>query len=291
MHIGIVFPQTEIGTDPGAIRTFAEAAEELGFDHISGIDHVLGAREPHGPPWARFYTVDRQFHEPLVLFGYLSAVTRRIGFATAILILSQRQTALVAKQAAEVDVLSGGRMRLGIGIGWNALEFEALGTNFHDRGARVGEQVDLLRRLWTERTIDFEGRWHRVRDAGINPLPVQRPIPVWFGAFVDVAIRRAARIGDGLFLNPRLKPGPDAADEMARIAGHVRDAGRDPAAFGTNATIHAAAGGPETWGEHTAWWREQGATHATFRTIDAGYETLDRHLEAMRRYAADNLDR
>ena len=181
MHYGVVFPQIEIGADPVGCRDFAQAAEGLGFDGLMAYDHVLGADTSVRPGWSGWYQLEDMFHEPFVLFGHLAAVTERIRFVTGILILPQRQTALVAKQAAEVDVLSGGRMTLGIGVGWNDVEFEALGQSFRDRGRRSEEQIEVMRRLWTQESVDFDGKWHRVPAAGINPLPVQRPIPVWIG--------------------------------------------------------------------------------------------------------------
>ena len=204
MEIGAVFPQTEIGSDPGAIKEYAQAAESLGYDHIIAFDHVLGANAASRPNWSGAYRHTDSFHEPFVLFGFLAGVTERIGLVTSVIILAQRQTVLVAKQAAAVDVLSGGRLRLGIGIGWNAVEFEALGENFHDRGRRSEEQVDLLRKLWTSDLVTFEGRWHTVTDAGLNPLPIQRPIPIWFGGRAEQLLRRVARLGDGWF--PLFRP-------------------------------------------------------------------------------------
>lgn len=290
MRVGAVFPQTEIGADPAVIRDYVQAVEGLGFDHLTAIDHVLGARVPSGPPWAKFYTRERMFHEPLLLFAHLAAVTERIEFATAILILSQRQTALVAKQAAELDVLGGGRTRLGVGIGWNAVEFEALNESFRDRGRRVEEQVEVLRRLWSEDLVTFEGRWHRLSDVGINPPPVQRPIPVWFGAFEAVAIRRAARLGDGWIMNPRTPPGDEGRAAIEEFHGFAREAGRDPAGIGIDATVHAHRGSggedPERWAEEARTWEDSGATHVTFRTIDCGFEGVDGHLDALRRFRA-----
>ena len=286
MRVGAVFPQTEIGADPAVIRDYVQAVEGLGFDHLTAIDHVLGAGAPSGPPWAKFYTRERMFHEPLLLFAHLAAVTERIEFATAILILSQRQTALVAKQAAELDVLGGGRTRLGIGIGWNAVEFEALNENFRDRGRRVEEQVEVLRRLWSEDLVTFEGRWHRLSDVGINPPPVQRPIPVWFGAFEAVAIRRAARLGDGWMVNPRTPPGDEGRAAIEEFHGFAREAGRDPAGIGIDATVHAEGGDPERWAEEARTWEDSGATHVTFRTIDCGFAGVDGHLDALRRFRA-----
>ena len=224
------------------------------------------------------------FHEPLLLFAHLAAVTERIELTTAILILSQRQTALVAKQAAELDVLDGGRTRLGIGIGWNAVEFEALNENFRDRGRRVEEQVEVLRRLWSEDLVTFEGRWHRLSDVGINPPPVQRPIPVWFGAFEAVAIRRAARLGDGWLMNPRTSPGDEGRAAIEEFHGFAREAGRDPAEIGIDATVHAHGEDPARWAEDARIWEDSGASHVTFRTIDCGFSGVDEHLDALRRF-------
>ena len=181
MKLGVVFPQTEIGSDPAGVREYAQAAEAMGYNHVIAFDHVLGANAESRPGWSGAYRHTDSFHEPFVLYGFLAGVTNDIELVTAVIILPQRQTALVAKQAAAVDVLSNGRLRLGVGIGWNAVEYEALGENFGDRGRRSEEQIELMRRLWTEDLITYEGRWHKITDAGLNPLPVQQPIPVWFG--------------------------------------------------------------------------------------------------------------
>ena len=284
MKIGAVFPQTEIGADPVVIRDYVQAVEGLGFDYLTVLEHVLQARTPSGPPWAKFYTRERMFHEPLTLFSFLAAVTERIEFATAILVLSQRQTALVAKQAAELDVLCGGRLRLGVGIGWNAVEFEGLNENFHDRGRRVEEQVEVLRRLWSEDLVTFEGRWHRLSEVGINPPPVQRPIPVWFGAFEEVAIRRAARLGDGWLMNPRTACGDEGRVAIERFHGFAREAGRDPARLGIDMTVHADGDDPQAWAEQARTWESWGVTHVVFRTIDCGLAGIDDHLNALRRF-------
>src|SRR5487761_1022557 len=206
MRIGVVFPQTEIGADTGALRAYGERAEELGFSHVLASDHVVGADPAVHQGWQGAYDVTTTFREPFVMFGYLAAITS-LELVTGIIILPQRQTVLVAKQAAEVDLLTGGRFRLGVGLGWNAVEYEALGKNFTDRGRRVEEQVELLRRLWTEPTVSHRGRYERVTGAGLAPLPVQRPIPIWFGASSDRALRRAGRLADGWF--PQAAPGPE----------------------------------------------------------------------------------
>src|SRR3984885_9869785 len=195
MRIGVVFPQTEIGADAGAVRAYAEHVEGLGVTHLLAYDHVVGADPNDSPGWDGPEALHNPFHEPLVTFGYLAAVTTSLELVTGILILPQRQTVLVAKQAAEVDLLSGGRLRLGIGLGWNAVEYEALGEDFSNRGKRCEEQVDLMRKLWTEPSVTFSGSYHHVTGAGLAPLPVQRPIPVWFGASSPRALRRAGRLG------------------------------------------------------------------------------------------------
>ena len=224
MQIGVVFPQTEIGDDPAAIRDYAQAVEGLGYRHILAYDHVLGASTANRPGWRGAYTSDTPFHEPFVLFAYLAGQTRRVEFVTGVIVLPQRQTALVAKQAAELDLLSGGRLRLGVGVGWNEVEYQALGQDFHNRGARIEEQVALLRALWTEPVVTFRGRWHTVEEAGIKPLPAQRPIPVWFGATADAGIARAGRSGDGWF--PQRPPDAQARAmvEVFRTATRPRSA-------------------------------------------------------------------
>ncbi len=197
MQFGVVYPQTEFPPDPAAIKDFAQAAEALGLSHVVAYDHVVGANPNRPGGWKGPYTHESAFLEPFSLYSYMAAHTTRLGFLTGILILPQRQTTLVAKQAATLDVLSGGRLRLGIGLGWNEVEYVALGQDFHNRGRRMEEQVDVLRRLWTEPLVTYRGRWHRIEDAGLNPLPVQRPIPIWFGGTDDRALRRGARLGDG----------------------------------------------------------------------------------------------
>lgn len=288
MLLGVTFPQTEIGTDPGAIRDYAQAVEGLGFDYILAYDHVLGVDVDQRPDWNPVpgrkppYTHRSQFHEPLVLFGYLAGVAQRIGFATGVVVLGQRQTALVAKQAAEVDVLSGGRLRLGVGIGWNDAEYEALGMNFHNRGARSEEQIALLRALWTQEVVTFQGKWHKVTAAGINPLPVQRPIPIWFGGWADVVIRRVARIGDGWYVNSG--PGPRALEAVGRLRQYAKEFGRDPASIGIEGGIQLGAKPPEERAEVVSAWRSAGASHVTFNTMDSGLKTVDDHLEVLRRF-------
>ena len=221
MKLGVVFPQTEIEHSPAAIRDYAQAAEDLGYDYLLAYEHVLGANPERPGGWRGPYTHLHSFFEPFVLFSYLAGLTHRLQFTTGILILPQRQTVLVAKQAATLDALSGGRLRLGIGIGWNAIEYEALGEDFHTRGRRIEEQVELLRLLWTEPLVSFQGREHILSDAGIKPLPVQRPIPIWFGGSSDPVLRRMARLGDGWMPNPLpVDRGQTAGGDAARLSVH-----------------------------------------------------------------------
>jgi probable F420-dependent oxidoreductase len=274
MRIGVVFPQTEIGADAGAVRAYAERVEELGFRHVLAYDHVLGADPAVHPGWQGPYNLASTFHEPLVLFGFLAGITS-LELVTGIVILPQRQAVLVAKQAAEVDVLSGGRFRLGIGLGWNQVEYEALGEDFATRGRRVEEQVDLMRRLWTEPSVTYHGRDHRVTGAGLAPLPVQRPIPVWFGAQSEPAYRGAGRLADGWF--PQVPPGPRLDEARAVVERAAAEAGRDPRDIGMEGRV-SWRGSPEKLAEHTRTWHEAGATHLSVNTMGAGLAAVDDHL-------------
>ena len=283
VKLGVIFPQTEIGTDPIAIRDYAQAAESLGYEYLLAFDHVLGANAASRPGWAGSYRHTDSFHEPFVLFGYLAGVTSRIELATGIIILPQRQTALVAKQAAEVDVLSGGRLRLGIGIGWNDVEYEALGESFHNRGRRSEEQIEVMRALWTNELVTYDGRWHKITDAGICPLPVQRPIPIWFGGTADQTLRRIARLGDGWISNLR---GPDdrARDIISRLRDYARREGRDPDELGIEAWVAVRSGPAEQWAGDAAAWKELGATHISVNTMRAGFSSTQDHIDALRRF-------
>jgi probable F420-dependent oxidoreductase len=282
MQYGVVFPAPEIAPDPGAIRDYAQAVEGLGYQHLLTFDHVLGAGLAHRPDWTGPYDHTHKFHEPFVLMGFLAGVTQRLEFVTGIVILPQRETALVAKQAAEVDVLSGGRFRLGVGIGWNAVEFEALNKDFSTRGRRLAEQVEVLRKLWTTDLITYEGRDHRIQDAGINPLPVQRPIPIWGGAFRPVAVERVCRIMDGFF--PRMPLDDKTEGRMARVWEYLDRHGRDPARFGIDATVYCAGDDVDRWLRDAERWAALGATHISVQTLGQGYATWDQHLDAIRRF-------
>jgi probable F420-dependent oxidoreductase len=284
MKIGVIFPQTEIEAHPAAIRDYAQTVEGLGYDYFELYDHVLGANPERPGGWNGPYTHREAFHEPFVLFGYLAALTRRLEFVTGILILPQRQTALVAKQAAQVSLLAGGRLRLGVGIGWNAVEYEALGEDFQVRGKRIEEQVQLLRALWSQPLVTFEGTFDRIPDAGINPLPPV-PIPVWFGGDADVVLRRAARLGDGWI--PNTKPYATLKAQVEQLHGYLRTEGRDPAGFGLDIRIHANRTPQSSWAAEAAGFAALGATHVCINTMGAGFTTLDQHLDALRRFKAE----
>jgi probable F420-dependent oxidoreductase len=280
VRVGVVFPQTEIGDDPVLVRDFAQTAEGLGYTHLLVFDHVLGAGLDHRPDWRGPYSAGDAFHEPFVLFGYLAGLTARIELVTGVLVLPQRQTALVAKQAAEVDVLSGGRLRLGVGVGWNDVEYEALGEDFHDRGRRIEEQIGLLRALWTQPVVGFAGRWHRIPDAGINPLPVQRPIPVWLGGGAEPVLRRVGALGDGWF--PQMLPDDDARGMLDRLRGYAVAAGRDPDRIGVEARVERRYGEPSTWPALVEGWRAVGATHLGISTRGLGLAG-GQHIAAIER--------
>jgi len=282
MKLGAIFPQTEIGTDPGAIREYAQAVEDIGYHHLLAFDHVLGADPSHFQDQRRPYDYRSTFHEPMVLFGYLASLTQQLELVTGIIILPQRQTVLVAKQAAEVDVLSCGRLRLGIGVGWNHVEYEGLGQDFHTRGRRSEEQIALLRALWTQELVTFEGHWHKVTKAGINPLPVQRPIPIWLGGSAEPVLRRIGRLADGWF--PQMRPDEQAKEHLGRIRGYAREAGRDPTRIGIEARISINNGTPDDWANMATAWRELGATHVSVNTMGAGFQSVNQHIAALRQF-------
>jgi len=283
MKFGVVFPQTEFGNDPVAIRDFAQTAESLGYSHILAYDHVLGANPERTPPLTGPYTHRDPFHELFVLFGYMAAVTERIEFATGILILPQRQTALVAKQAATLDILCQGRQRLGLGIGWNWVEYEALNQNFRTRGRRIEEQVKVLRQLWTQPLVNFDGEWHHIPNAGINPLPIQRPIPLWFGGHADAVLRRVAEMGDGWM--PTFQNAVDARPSLDKISANLAIAGRSWQDIGLEAQIWYGDGDPDRWVSLSDDWRSSGATHLSLNTMRCGFKTPAEHLEAIQRFA------
>jgi probable F420-dependent oxidoreductase len=281
MQIGVVFPQTELGPDAGAVRAYGRRVEELGFRHVMADDHVVGADPAVHQGWSGAYDVRTTFHEPMVMFGFLAALTS-LELVTGIIILPQRQTVLVAKQAAEVDLLSGGRFRLGVGLGWNEVEYEALGQDFRTRGRRIEEQVTLMRRLWTEESVTHEGEFDRVTGAGLAPRPVQRPIPVWFGAQSERAYRRAGRLADGWF--PQVSPGPELDKAREIVSAAAREAGRDPAQLGLEGRV-SWRGDATKLAEQAGRWNDAGATHLAVNTMGAGLASLGDHLGALEQAA------
>ena len=283
MRIGVVFPQTEIGNDPAAIQEYAQTAEGLGYTHILAYDHVLGANPDRPGGFTGPYTFRTPFHEVFVLFSYLAGVTQRLELATGILILPQRQTALVAKQAASLDVLSGGRLRLGVGLGWNEVEYTSLNENFHNRGKRIEEQVLLLRRLWNEPLVDFKGNWHTIPDAGLNPLPVQRPIPIWFGGQAEPVLRRMARLADGWMTNYRSVAA--AKSDLALLDRFLEEAGRSRPEFGLEPRISYETGDPKAWEASLRAWQAEGATYLSFNTMGSGFKTPQEHIQAIQKFA------
>lgn len=283
MRIGVVFPQTEIGSDPVVIRDYAQTVEGLGFTHILAYDHVLGANPDRPEGFSGPYTYRSQFHEVFVLFSYLAGLTQRVEFVTGVLILPQRQTALVAKQAATLDVLSGGRLRLGVGLGWNKVEYIGLNENFHNRGRRIEEQVALLRRLWTEPLVGFQGQWHTIPDAGLNPLPVQGQIPIWFGGREERAIRRAARLADGWLPNQRSIA--EARPGLSMLHRFLEEAGRSRDDFGLEPRLAYDAGDPTIWEEAIRDWQAEGATHLSVNTMGSGLQTPQEHILAIQKFA------
>jgi probable F420-dependent oxidoreductase len=277
MNVGVVLPQTEIGPDVGALRAYGQGVAALGYSHLLAYDHVVGADPAVHRGWDGPYDIDTQFHEPFVLFGFLAACTP-LELVTGICILPQRPTALVAKQAAEVDLLTGGRFRLGVGIGWNAVEYEALGEDFSLRGRRIEEQVPLLRRLWTTRSVSVDGRFDHLTGVGLAPLPFQRPIPVWFGGASPRAYERMGRLADGWF--PMVRPGPDLDAARAIVADAARQAGRDPDALGMEGQV-AWKGSAADVAAGVGAWATEGATHVSINTMGASLRSVDDHLAAL----------
>jgi probable F420-dependent oxidoreductase len=291
MRIGVTFPTIEL-RDPAQVRAYAQAVEELGFTHLAAWEHVLGADLTNRPDWTGPNTMV-DVHEPLVLFGFLAAVTGRIELVTEVLALPQRQTALVAKQVAEVDVLSAGRLRLGVGLGWAEPEFRALNESFSDRGRRVDEQIGLLKSLLSQECVTFHGSWHSVEAMGIRPLPVRRPVPLWLGGHADVSLRRVAALADGWM--SLLSPA-EARDGgyVERLRRYVDEVGRPRDAVGIEATVSLAEDllpqdeptlrDPQAWADDVEGWRVLGATHLSVNTMGAGFSTADDHVNALRRF-------
>lgn len=282
MKLGAVFPQIEMPADPIVIRDYAQAIEGMGFDYLLAYDHVLGANPDRPEGWkGRPYSYTDPFHEIFVLFGYLAGLTTTLELVAGVLVLPQRQTALVAKQAAQIDVLSGGRLRLGVGVGWNHVEFEALDEDFTNRGKRQAEQIELMNELWTKPLVTFDGAYHKVSDAGINPLPVQRPLPVWFGGSADAALRRMARLGAG-WLPARQTP-ESAQPTLDKIRGYLEEAGRDPADFGLDPWLANSVTKRTEWKSLAKEWQQAGATHLGIESMRCGY-TIEQHLEIAKQF-------
>jgi probable F420-dependent oxidoreductase len=291
MRLGVMMPLTDIGGEPGVLREFAQTAEEIGYTNLGLPDHVLGANVANRPDWGDRNTSADLFHDPFVAFGFLAGLCRpSTEFSTQVLILAQRQAVLVAKQAASLDVLCGGRFRLGVGVGWNPVEFTGLNEDFSNRGRRSAEQVQVMQALWAEPHVTFKGRWHTIEDAGINPLPVNRRIPVWFGGNVEQTLERIARIGDGWIMNA-YPPGDAALAEFDKLRRLTEQAGRDPARIGIEVWISSGAGSEADWREEARFWKRAGVTHLTlFNAFARRHHTripgrsVGDHLAAMRRF-------
>jgi len=290
MKLGVVFPQTEIGPDPAVVRDYAQAAESAGYDHLLVFDHVLGGTLERFDTLGRRppYTDESPFHEVFVLFGFLGACTQKLELVTGIVILPQRQTALVAKQAAAVDVLSRGRLRLGVGVGWNAVEFEALGEDFTNRGKRIEEQIAVMHELWSKELVTFQGQWHRITDAGINPLPARRSIPVWMGGESEIVLHRAARIADGWM--PHFRPSAEAEAIVDRLHGEIKAAGRDPSRFGIEGRLALANVSPDQRRREIEAWRAmRGITHLCVHTVGMGLASPGEHVKVLEQFKKDVL--
>jgi probable F420-dependent oxidoreductase len=278
MQIGVTFPQNEIGADPAGIREYVQAVEEAGYKHLVIYDHVLGADPANRPGW-HGYTHKSLFHEPFVLFGYLAAFSK-LDLATAVTILPQRQTALVAKQTAEIDVLTNGRFRLGVGVGWNPVEYEGLGMDFSTRGRAVEEQIEVLRLLWSQEVVSYKGRFHTITEAGLNPLPVKRSIPIWTGGSADALLKRTARLADGWF--PLGKPDDAMRATLDKLHQYTKEAGRET--IGIEARVNASDGNIDEQARLTEAWHSLGATHISINTMGAGFNSLSEHIQAVQNY-------
>ena len=269
MRIGAVFPQLEAGTDIGAITDYIQNVESLGFDHILAFDHVLGANASSRPGWSGAYQHTDSFYEPITFYSYVAAITSRLELATGVIILPPRQTALFAKQSATLDLISGGRLRLGIGTGWNQVEYEALGENFHNRGKRSEEQINLLRKLWSEELITFKGKFHTVTDAGLNPLPPRRSIPIWFGGMADPVLERVAKIGDGWL--PLGSPNEKRKNTFDQLKRYLEQNSRSMSDIGVEAMISVKNSATDIKKDISSW-VQMGATHISVNTMNCGLE-------------------
>lgn len=283
MKYGVVYPQTEYPSDPAAIKDFTQAAEDLGYNHVLAYDHVLGVNPDREGGWSGPYTYRDPFQEPLTLFSFMAGFTEKLEFITGIIILPQRQTALVAKQAATLDVLSSGRLRLGVALGWNKVEYDCLNKDFHNRGERFEEQIHVLRKLWTQELVSFDGQWHQIPDAGLNPLPVQRPIPLWFGGHAEPVLRRVAEMADGWL--PNYRTPQDASEALDKLQAYLEKQGRSLTEIGMEPRLRYEDGDPENWAKIAQNWEHAGATHLTVITMGQGFNKPEDHIHAITAYA------
>ena len=296
MKLGASLPVGDVGAGPVVMRDYAQAAEGLGYDYLVCPDHVLGADPAKIPAGVRMGSNATAYHDPFVLFGFLAGVTKKVGFCVGVLILAQRQAALVAKQAACLDVLSDGRFRLGVGVGWNEIEFQGLGSDFHTRGKRSEEQVRFMQALWAKPSVTFKGEFHQLDDGGINPRPKSGRVPVWFGGHAEATYRRAAKYGDGFM--PLQYPAGDAAlAAFEKLRSMTRAAGRDPAAMGLEVWVSPGMGGEDDWRREIAFWKKSGVTHVNAHTsyVSPNHKriagkTAKEHMAAITRYRAAVAD-
>ncbi len=279
MKLGFVYPQNEVPAAPEVLKEMAFALEKEGYDHMLVYEHVLGANPNRRGGWTGVYSSQDAFWDPFTMFSYLAGAGSNLEMVTGILILPQRQAALVAKQAACVDLMAKGRLRLGVGLGWNELEYAGLGKNFNNRGIRLEEQVQVLRELWTKPLVTFAGRWHAIDDCGINPLPMQQPIPVWFGGGAEKAIERMARMGDGWFPGPRTVA--DARPQLEQMTSALKRNGRTWKGFGLEPRVVFKRGQEGEFKRNVAEWLDVGATHICVNTLGQGYDTPSAHLDAL----------
>ena len=290
MRLGVILPLTDIGGDPNIIRDFAQTAEELGYQEIGAPDHVLGVNVASRPDWGNRNTSADLFHDPFVLFGFLAGICQKAIFSTQVLIVAQRQTVLVAKQAASLDVLSGGRFRLGIGVGWNKVEFTGLNENFHNRGKRSEEQAEVMQALWANPHVTFDGKYHTIEDAGINPMALNGRIPLWYGGHEDVTLQRIVKYGDGWMMLAH-QPGAEATAAFDRLRRHAEQAGRDPKTIGLEVWTSVGAGTEKDWREEVKFWKQAGVEYITLNNTFGRYghiriqgRTMADHMKALRQY-------
>lgn len=290
MQLGASIPVGDIGTGGAVMRDYAQAAEGLGYDYLVAPDHVLGGNPNVDHGGRRMGTTATAYHDPFVLFAYLAGVTQKVGFCVGVLILAQRQAALVAKQAASLDELSGGRFRLGVGVGWNEIEFQGLGMDFHTRGKRSEEQVRFMQALWAEPHVKFDGAFHKLDDGGINPRPKSGRVPIWFGGHAEATYRRAAKYGDG-FMPLQYPAGDKALEAFDKLRGMIKAAGRDPASVGLEVWVSPGMGNEDDWRKEIAFWKKAGVSHVNAHTsyVSAIHKriagkTYNDHLTAITRY-------